>query len=685
MNYMDHPYWVADYLVDPARNQVTRSQKTYLLQPKVLAVLNLLAQNAGKVVSHETLMREVWPDTYVSPNTLQRCIAEVRKALGDNSRTQSVVKTHSKQGYSLEVDVKPDEPVSKPEAQAKHSPFHVALFSVVILVLLGAFFFGFRFNQQDAVRYETITPLTATDAKEFYPDYSPDGRYMVFHRYLGVCENHIWAKDLKTQNEIQLTRDSAVYGQHSWSSDGSQLAFTVQENCAKNKTERSICWQLHTLDFAAAIKTPQPSVERLNCENKRVSRPRWLADGSILMMEHSQPAKIVRYLPSTDQLSDFYTPTENRLTHFDLAQKSGLVAVFEQDRSLRNSWTLLDESAAQVSTNTFTLPQGLSIFQRIEPNFTPDEDRFLLNTSQGLYTLTFAGSILPVDIVRPTRLFTPVADKHNEKILATQGQVDSDIALFRLAKDSQDMSLPKSLARSNSYDANAKFQPGGDSIAFMSKRSGTSQIWMANSSQVIQQSQFPPNTHLSSLHWAPDGSSLVTVTNDKIAILSLDGTLHHIDLHYPVRSVLQWIDKDNLLIEGILNSTYQTIRVNLSDFSSESTGLQDVIFAHLLADNSLFYIDSNQQARLKKDASNLALPELERHLDSKRFLVKNGQLYGINWQGQLWKYNIQDQRLDILATLHEDIWWVSDVVGDQVLFTTLIASPKEIIELSRQP
>lgn len=44
-----------------------------------------------------------------------------------------------------------------------------------------------------------LTPLTASDEKEFYSNYSPYGKYMVFHRYLDVCNSHIWAKDLETQ------------------------------------------------------------------------------------------------------------------------------------------------------------------------------------------------------------------------------------------------------------------------------------------------------------------------------------------------------------------------------------------------------------------------------------------------------------------------------------------------------
>ncbi len=682
MKDMDHPYWVADYLVDPARNQVTRSQKTYLLQPKVLAVLNILAKNAGKVVSHDTLMDEVWPDTCVSPNTLQRCIAEVRKALGDNSRAQEIIKTHSKQGYSLEVTVKPEIPSPTPGKMAQTTTGSRTKVGLTVLTLLAFFLFHYLLKPQDSDRFETIRPLTASDEKEFYPDYSPDGRYMVFHRYLGVCENHIWAKDLVDQREIQLTRHSAVYGQHSWSSDGTQLAFTVQENCAQDKTEKDLCWQLHTLDFAAAINSPQTTVERLNCENRRISRPLWMTDGSILMIEHSHPTKIVRYQPSTDQLSDFYFPAENTLTHFDIAQKQNLVAVFEQSPELQNSWTLLDVNANPVSSEEITLPADLSVFQRIEPNFTQDEERFLLNTSQGLFNLEFDGQVTPVDIVRPMRLFTPVMHKNNDKILATQGLVDSDIALLDLSVAETAESLPESLARSNSYDAGAKFQPFGSKIAFLSKRSGSSQIWIAEGTHVIQLSQFPVKTHLTSLEWSPDGKRLVTVANDVITILSLDGEQQRIGLSYPASTIFQWINEKSLLIEGNLTTSYQVIILDLADLSSQQTGLEDAKFAYILANNSMLHVDHSRLAWLTKNDHRTQLSELNKELDSKRFVAIDNVLYGINWRHQLWQYDIQSRDLEILAPLHEDIWWVSDIAGTRVLLTTLISSPNEIIELS---
>ena len=99
-------YWVGGFFIDLSRNQITQNNQSQTIAPKALAVLTHLAEHQGKVVGHEELLAKVWPDTVASPNTLQRNIAQLRKALGDDGKVQVYIKTHAKQGYSLECDVR---------------------------------------------------------------------------------------------------------------------------------------------------------------------------------------------------------------------------------------------------------------------------------------------------------------------------------------------------------------------------------------------------------------------------------------------------------------------------------------------------------------------------------------------------------------------------------------------------
>ena len=83
-------YWVGDFFVDLSRNQVTQKEQSQTIAPKALAVLTHLAENQGRVVSYDELFAKVWPNTVVTPNTLQRSIAQLRKVLGQDGKQQSL-------------------------------------------------------------------------------------------------------------------------------------------------------------------------------------------------------------------------------------------------------------------------------------------------------------------------------------------------------------------------------------------------------------------------------------------------------------------------------------------------------------------------------------------------------------------------------------------------------------------
>jgi len=71
------------------------------IDPRPLAVLRILVEANGALVSHEQLHEKVWLGSIVAPNALQRCIAQLRKHFGDSAKQQSVIKTYPKRGYSL--------------------------------------------------------------------------------------------------------------------------------------------------------------------------------------------------------------------------------------------------------------------------------------------------------------------------------------------------------------------------------------------------------------------------------------------------------------------------------------------------------------------------------------------------------------------------------------------------------
>ncbi|MCJ8273027.1 MAG: winged helix-turn-helix domain-containing protein, partial [Psychrosphaera sp.] len=256
-------FFVGNYRVDMTRSQIVAENDIVSMEPKVLQVLLILAENQGEVVAHETILNKVWPDVVVAPNALQRCIAQLRKAFGDDAKAQQVIATHPKVGYSLLVNVdwrdslvetkEPEqEQVSAPTLN-KAKAAYPQLGALILLIIIGVLLFTLLSTQpkNDNGQFSRLTPLTTTDNKEFYAAFSPDGRYVAFTRFTGACKRQLWAKDLIENREYQLTKEEAVYGPPAWSPDGKQLAFSYVTQCNGQEVYQG-CRDIRALSFTLA-------------------------------------------------------------------------------------------------------------------------------------------------------------------------------------------------------------------------------------------------------------------------------------------------------------------------------------------------------------------------------------------------------------------------------------------------
>jgi Tol biopolymer transport system component/DNA-binding winged helix-turn-helix (wHTH) protein len=84
------------------------------LTPKCFDTLLVLAQYGGKVVEKETLIRTVWPDTFVEDGNLSQNIFMLRKTLGEAPGGGQYIQTIPKRGYCL---VFPAIEVREPDAE----------------------------------------------------------------------------------------------------------------------------------------------------------------------------------------------------------------------------------------------------------------------------------------------------------------------------------------------------------------------------------------------------------------------------------------------------------------------------------------------------------------------------------------------------------------------------------------
>jgi adenylate cyclase len=94
----------ADHIskVDWDTASITGPHGTSTLRVQSAAVLRLLFDKQGTVVSKDKIMSSVWPGIAVTDDSLVQCVAEIRKALGDTNHL--LVKTIPKRGYLLRGD-----------------------------------------------------------------------------------------------------------------------------------------------------------------------------------------------------------------------------------------------------------------------------------------------------------------------------------------------------------------------------------------------------------------------------------------------------------------------------------------------------------------------------------------------------------------------------------------------------
>jgi TolB-like protein/DNA-binding winged helix-turn-helix (wHTH) protein len=96
-------YRFETFTLDLARGCLFSSGAEVKLRPKSFEALRYVVENAGRLVSKEELVRAVWPDSFVSDNSLAQCFLEIRKVLGDDD--QRIIKTVSRRGYVFDVPV----------------------------------------------------------------------------------------------------------------------------------------------------------------------------------------------------------------------------------------------------------------------------------------------------------------------------------------------------------------------------------------------------------------------------------------------------------------------------------------------------------------------------------------------------------------------------------------------------
>lgn len=93
LNQATAPFTTGNLIIDFANRQVSFQGKPLDLAPTEYRLLGHLARNAGRVLSHDNILRAVWGEGYESTDVLRTCIYQLRQKLthaGANPETIGV-------------------------------------------------------------------------------------------------------------------------------------------------------------------------------------------------------------------------------------------------------------------------------------------------------------------------------------------------------------------------------------------------------------------------------------------------------------------------------------------------------------------------------------------------------------------------------------------------------------------
>lgn len=702
---------VGNYLVDVKRNQLTSSEQTISIEPKVMDVLHYLALNQGKVVSQQELFEALWPNSLFSSGSILRCIAQLRKALGDDAKKQAVIHTHPKRGYSLQLSVEALTSSSEKVhekllgqksvihfSSSNHivykKPAVLVLFLMLIVVSIGLIIKWPTSDNSPAMKnkFSQLTPLTSTKADEFKPKFSPIENSIAFIRKDEFSNTHLWVKNLETKQEYQLGKSSKELLSFSWSHDGRDIAYLSKTNTGYELGYISIPiskMQLSTAQVLYQFKS-----------DEYVGAIQWGKKNQLYYLLYPKEdlvvtkAKVYSFDMKT-KTSKLFWQQEGDFSPYDmsLSPDHNSLAFSGYENNFMTSIKVLSLKGQALKDRTL-LPVINQLPMYTEVSWHPSGQHLLLTDAREVKLLDLHGELNKIDWLNFHEIENSIFDADGERIAVTLSKIDIDIVLkFTNEELTNENNAMLSISNSNSIDTNARFSPNGSAIVYISDQEGyqqvfryqlgVKQLFFSNPTKEIIGS--PPL-------WSLDGKRVLIHTTSQLVLVDAD-TLERTYLPNPVNFsyVYDWYLNDNALLVDYRNDDGLTIAKY--DFNSNKliplvSG--NIHYAHLVESNSLIVIKDQAIVKVTDNKETILFKPAVNQKVVASVSVDNGVLFQLNSslegetpKKELWKISSFDSKLTYIEQVPNFLDKIIDVNpdGGMRLFITPAQQEKSIVLL----
>ena len=537
-------------------------------------VANYFIVNAGRLITKDELLSDVWGIRDVSDGRVTRVIRVLRVALNDDTREPKYIETIPKRGYRFIAPVTeliPEHPLEDsaempPQPPARQfSTMHklVALIAVLTITGLSWLFWpgGNADDAQATIPLLRYTPVTSLDGLEFYHNVSEDERYLVYSYASPENENVtvLMLEDLQEHKRVQITEDSYSSFGAAFSPDGKQIAYHRGYPDGRCSI-RMASFHQTSLDIIS-------DTELSSCgENSISSRLTWSPDAKYViypsMSANRQMVLMMKPVLGGDAEQLTKPPPSSFGDYAARFSFSGdKLAFVRGSGSSAQLWllNLVNREIKMLLNVTGTMPGNVG--------WSSDDKNIIYSSTPTI--------ISQIDIqtgVSSVLAYTDYAAQEVQTLrrgglYATVGNY-AHINVKEVANDLQGTpSASQVVFSSNRNETHAEAHPTRDDvIAVVSRRSGLPQVWLfdANGNQ-RQLTFFEKNERIRSLVYSPDGHNLTIQLHNEIWLLSDTGELTKLPIdNSVVTSMPAWgYSGDYIYYAESVNGRWQIARYDV--------------------------------------------------------------------------------------------------------------------------
>ncbi len=496
--------------------------------------LNYFLVNAGRLVTRDELLSDVWGVRDVSDGRISRVIRVLRVALGDDSREPRYIETIPKRGFRFiapvaeviltttaeEQTAESTQQENAEQLQERRHHQHWWLMAAAFIFCVFAIS-GWQYWQQSElepqVPFGRFEPLSSMDGLELYPDVSKDGRYLVY----GHSADFEGNSSLILQNSITLEK---------------KVLKTVSQGGLRgpifSPDARQVVYQHLLKDQLCEIRilTLEPSSLNIvsdklltRCGLKSVgARMTWSPDGRYVVFPNWIPRTetIVLQLQPVDGSpgEELTTPPQTSLGDFAARfSADGSKIVFVRDAAGGSGQIWLLDMETRSSKMLF------------QPEYNYPSNVAWTLDGKGIMFPSGTNSLSVYDLSSgETKLFTHTDASPHDVLVSSDNRIYASIGRFwqssiRRVNNSLEnptlSSVEVEFAKRSEGIVQMNPNPNGPA-AVLTSRSGGQQVWLYYpDGRQKQISSFNGQMYPKALEFSPDGEKILVLMNANIWLL----------------------------------------------------------------------------------------------------------------------------------------------------------------------